>query len=161
MTRRRIFCLILALAGLLSSALAVAQSTFVVRDMRVEGLQRISEGTVYNYLPIAIGDSIDQTRIDEAMRAVYGTGLFHDIEFRRDGGTLVIAVRERPSIKSFTISGNKDIETEDLEESLRDVGLATGKTFDRSVLENVRQLLTEQYYSAGKYSVIVDTVVQE
>lgn len=161
MTRLRIFSLILALAGLLSSAFAVAQSTFVVRDMRVEGLQRISEGTVYNYLPIAIGDSIDQTRIDEAMRAVYGTGLFNDIEFRRDGGTLVIAVRERPSIKSFTISGNKDIETEDLEESLRDVGLATGKTFDRSVLENVRQLLTEQYYSAGKYSVIVDTDVQE
>ncbi|MDH4030098.1 MAG: hypothetical protein OEU49_04540, partial [Chromatiales bacterium] len=64
MTRLRIFSLILALAGLLSPAFAVAQSTFVVRDMRVEGLQRISEGTVYNYLPIAIGDSIDQTRID-------------------------------------------------------------------------------------------------
>jgi outer membrane protein insertion porin family len=95
------------------------------------------------------------------MRALYGTGLFQDVEFRRDGGALVIAVKERPSIKSFTISGNKDIETEDLEDSLRQVGLATGKTFNRSVLENVRQILTEQYYSQGKYSVIIDADVQE
>jgi outer membrane protein insertion porin family len=134
---------------------------FVVRDMRVEGLQRIAEGTVYNYLPIAIGDTVDATRIQEAVRAVYGTGLFSDIEFRREGNTLIIAVKERPSIKSFTIEGNKDIETEQLEESLRDVGLATGQTFDRSVLDNVTQFLTNQYYARGKYNVIVDTTVEE
>jgi len=137
--------MLIGLVGLVWFASAAAQGSFVVRDMRVEGLQRISEGTVYNYLPINIGDRIDQQRINEAMRAVYGTGLFSDLEFRRDESTLVIAVRERPSIKSFTISGNKDIETEDLEESLRGVGLATGKTFNNSVLDNVVQLLTDQY----------------
>jgi outer membrane protein insertion porin family len=149
------------LIGLIWSGAISAQSGFVVRDMRVEGLQRIAEGTVYNYLPISIGDTIDQRRIDESMRAVYGTGLFSDVEFRRDGGVLIIAVRERPSIKSFTITGNKDIETDDLEESLRGVGLATGRTFDRSVLENVEQFLTDQYFSRGKYSVIVDVEVEE
>ena len=149
------------LIALLWSAVTVAQTAFVVRDMRVEGLQRIAEGTVYNYLPISIGDTIDQQRIDESMRAVYGTGLFSDVEFRRDGSVLIIVVRERPSIKSFTISGNKDIETDDLEESLRGVGLATGRTFDRSVLENVEQFLTDQYFSRGKYSVIVDVEVEE
>ena len=161
MIRSRIVAFVLCLMGLAAVTPAWAQANFVVRDMRVEGLQRISEGTVYNYLPIAIGDTLDRARLDEALRAIYGTGLFHDVEFRRSGNTLVIAVRERPSIKSFTISGNEDIETEELEESLRGVGLATGKTFNRSVLENVRQLLTEQYFSQGKYSVIVDTDVQE
>ncbi|KPK59127.1 MAG: hypothetical protein AMJ59_12210 [Gammaproteobacteria bacterium SG8_31] len=156
--------LLLVLTAILLAGFAVqatAQSGFVVRDMRVEGLQRISEGTVFNYLPVSVGDTVDTVRVEEAMRALYGTGLFQDVEFRRDGGTLVIAVRERPSIKSFTISGNKDIETEDLEDSLRQVGLATGKTFNRSVLENVRQILTEQYYSQGKYSVIIDADVRE
>jgi outer membrane protein insertion porin family len=129
--------------------------------MKVEGLQRISEGTVYNYLPVAIGDTMDQQRVEQALRALYGTGLFSDVELRQNGSTLVIAVRERPSIKSFTIEGNKDIETEELEESLRNIGLATGKTFDRAVLENVTQLLTDQYYSRGKYNVVVDAEVEE
>lgn len=158
-TRIALVLMLVSLVGFAGQA--AAQGVFVVRDMRVEGLQRIAEGTVYNYLPINIGDTIDSVRIEEAMRALYGTGLFQDIEFRRASGTLVIAVKERPSIKSFTITGNKDIETEDLEESLRGVGLATGKTFNRSVLENVRQVLTEQYYSQGKYSVIIDADVEE
>ncbi|MDH3552807.1 MAG: outer membrane protein assembly factor BamA [Gammaproteobacteria bacterium] len=140
---------------------AVAQVNFVVRDMRVEGLQRISEGTVFNYLPINIGDNVDQVRIQEAIRALYGQGLFDDIEMRRDGDTLVVAVRERPSIESFEIEGNKDIKTEDLTESLRGVGLAKGKTFDRSVLDEVSSFLREQYYDRGKYGVTVDTSVVE
>ncbi len=134
---------------------------FVVRDMRVEGLARISEGTVFNYLPISLGDRVDATRVQEAIRAVYATGLFRDVEFRQEGNTLVISVKERPSIRSFTIEGNKDIKTEDLEESLRGVGLARGKTFNRSVLEDVTQYLTEQYYGRGKYNVQVDTQVTE
>ncbi|MGD8976189.1 MAG: outer membrane protein assembly factor BamA [Gammaproteobacteria bacterium] len=151
----------LALMLCIASGVAMAQTAFVVRDMRVEGLQRISEGTVYNYLPVNIGDTVDSQRVEESLRALYGTGLFEDIELRQDGSTLVIAVRERPSIKSFTISGNKDIETEELEESLRNVGLAAGKTFDRAVLVNVTQLLTDQYYSRGKYNVVVDAEVEE
>ena len=107
----------------------------MVGDIRVEGLQRIAEGTVYNYLPVNIGDRLDARRQQEAIRALFSTGFFRDIELRRDGNTLVVVVLERPSIESFELKGNKDIKTEDLERSLRNVGLAQGKTFDRSVLE--------------------------
>ncbi|MGH8224401.1 MAG: outer membrane protein assembly factor BamA [Woeseiaceae bacterium] len=147
--------------AMLMAAAAFAQESFVVRDMRVEGLQRISEGTVFNYLPINIGDTVDSLRIQEAIRALYDQGLFDDIEMRRDGEALVIAVRERPSIEDFTIEGNKDIKTEDLMESLRGVGLARGRTFDRSVLDNVQQFLKEQYYDRGKYGVVIDSKVEE
>ena len=134
---------------------------FVVKDMRVEGLQRISEGTVFNYLPINIGDNVDNIRIGEAIRALYGQNLFDNIEMRRDGDTLVVVVVERPSIESFEIDGNKDIKTEDLMESLRGVGLARGRTFDRSVLDNVEMFLREQYYDRGKYGVVIDTDIQD
>jgi outer membrane protein insertion porin family len=141
--------------------LAGASETFVVKDMRVEGLQRISDGTVFNYLPVNIGDTVDEVRIAEAIRALYGQGLFDDIEMRRDGDTLVIVVRERPSIESFEIDGNKDIKTEDLMDSLRNVGLARGRTFDRSVLDNVEMFLRDQYYDRGKYGVIIDTTITD
>jgi outer membrane protein insertion porin family len=140
---------------------SMAASEFIVKDMRVEGLQRISEGTVFNYLPINIGDPVDSIRIGEAIRALYGQDLFDDIEMRRDGDTLVIVVRERPSIESFEIDGNKDIKTEDLTDSLRSVGLARGRTFDRSVLDNVEMFLRDQYYSRGKYGVAIDTEIIE
>ncbi len=134
---------------------------FTVGDIRIEGLQRISEGTVYNYLPVNIGDQLDERRVAEALRALYGTGFFRDVELRRDGGTLVIVVLERPSIESFEIKGNKDIKTEDLNKSLRNVGLAVGKTFDQSVLDEVKQYLTEQYFSRGKYAVRIDAKVED
>ncbi|MGB5334789.1 MAG: outer membrane protein assembly factor BamA [Woeseiaceae bacterium] len=140
---------------------AFAAGEFVVKDMRVEGLQRISEGTVFNYLPVNIGDTVDANRIGEAIRALYGQNLFDDIEMRRDDDTLVIVVKERPSIESFELEGNKDIKTEDLMESLRNVGLARGRTFDRSVLDNVEMFLREQYYDRGKYGVSIDTEITD
>ena len=158
MLRRIIGGILLAHAGM---ALGQGVGDFIVGDIRVEGLQRISEGTVYNYLPVNIGDRMDQRRVQEAIRALFGTGFFSDIEVRRDGGTLVVVVQERPSIESFEITGNKDIKTEDLEKSLRSVGLASGKTFDRSVLEEVRGYLTDQYFSRGKYAVLIDPKVEE
>ena len=138
-----------------------SQDNFTVGDIRIEGLQRISEGTVFNYLPVNIGDHLDGARIGEAMRALYATGFFRDVELRRDGNTLLVVVVERPSIAKFEIKGNKDIKTEDLQKSLRNVGLATGKTFDRSVLDEVKQYLTDQYFSRGKYAVRVDTKITE
>jgi len=134
---------------------------FTVGDIRVEGLQRISEGTVYNYLPVNIGDRMTPQRAREAIRALYNTGFFRDVQLRRDGNTLIIVVLERPSIESFEITGNKDIKTEDLQKSLRNIGLATGKTFDRSVLDGVKQELTDQYFSRGKYAVKIDEKVEE
>jgi outer membrane protein insertion porin family len=138
-----------------------AQENFTVGDIRIEGLQRISEGTVFNYLPVNIGDKLDGARIGEAMRALYATGFFRDVEIRRDGNILLVVVVERPSIAKFEIKGNKDIKTEDLQKSLRNVGLATGKTFDRSVLDEVKQYLTDQYFSRGKYAVRVDTKITD
>ncbi|HET7757128.1 MAG TPA: outer membrane protein assembly factor BamA [Steroidobacteraceae bacterium] len=156
-----------ACALLLHGALTAAQTSppdqaeFTVGDIRVEGLQRVSEGTVYNYLPVNIGDHLTPQRVREAIRALYATGFFRDVQLRRDGNTLVVVVLERPSIESFEITGNKDIKTEDLQKSLRGVGLATGKTFDRSVLEDVTQYLTDQYFARGKYGVRIDTKVEE
>ena len=153
--RRNLVDLVLCLA----LPMTAAADEFVVRDMRVEGLQRISEGTVFNYLPINIGDRIDDIRVQDAIRALYVQGLFEDIEMRRDGDALVVVVKERPSIESFEIEGNKDIKTEELLESLRGVGLAKGRTFDRSILENVQMALREQYYARGKYAVEVESYV--
>jgi outer membrane protein insertion porin family len=155
------------LAALASQSLCTAvraqtaQEAFTVGDIRIEGLQRISEGTVFNYLPVNIGDHLDGARIGEAMRSLYATGFFRDVELRRDGNTLLVVVVERPSIAKFEIKGNKDIKTEDLQKSLRNVGLATGKTFDRSVLDEVKQYLTDQYFSRGKYAVRVDTKITD
>ncbi len=150
----------LGLCGLLLSREGIAQEALPIRDIRVEGLQRISEGTVFNYLPLNIGDKLDQQRTQEAMRAVYATGFFKDVEFRWDDGTLVIAVAERPSIESFSITGNKDIKTEDLTESLSKIGLKSGRTFNQSVLDEVEQSLTDQYFSQGKYAAKVSTEVE-
>src|ERR1700731_3830526 len=168
--KRRVVMVSVAL--FVHSALALAQAPsaqttspseadFTVGDIKVEGLQRVSEGTVYNYLPVNIGDHLNGTRVREAIRALYATGFFRDVQLRRDGNTLVVVVLERPSIESFEITGNKDIKTEDLQKSLRNVGLATGKTFDRSVLEDVTQYLTDQYFSRGKYGVGVQKKVDE
>ncbi len=137
------------------------EAPLVVRGIRVEGLQRIAEGTVFNYLPVNIGDRIDESRIQEAIRAVYGTGFFRDVEIRWDNGTLVVAVAERPSIADFTITGNKDIKTEDLQEPLARIGLKKGKTYNKSVLDEVEQSLTDQYFSRGKYAASIKTEVKD
>jgi outer membrane protein insertion porin family len=159
--RRKLLAVIPAVFAVPAALAQTSPAAFTVGDIRVEGLQRISEGTVFNYLPVNIGDRLDQQRVEEALRALYGTGFFSDVELRRDGGTLVVVVHERPSIESFTISGNKDIKTEDLEKSLRNVGLARGKTFNESTLDEVKRFLTDQYYSRGKYGVVIDTRVEE
>jgi outer membrane protein insertion porin family len=150
-------------AQLLNRAPAAApvEPGFRVGNIKVEGLQRISEGTVYNYLPVNIGDQITPQRVREAIRALYNTGFFRDVQLRQEGDTLVVVVLERPSIESFEITGNKEIKTEDLQKSLRNVGLATGKTFDRSVLDLVEQYLTEQYFSRGRYGMTVKETVED
>src|SRR5689334_11222754 len=137
------------------------RAAFVVSAIRVEGLQRVSEGTLFNYLPANIGDTLSAARVRECIRALFATGFFRDVQMRRDGTTLVVVVAERPSISSFEITGNKDIKTEDLQKSLRNVGLASGKVFNRAVLEDVTQYLTDQYFSRGKYGVRVTTHVDE
>ncbi|MCI4566842.1 outer membrane protein assembly factor BamA [Lysobacter sp. CFH 32150] len=130
-----------------------APDAFTVTDIRIDGLQRISAGTVFTYLPIERGDTIDSARAAEAIRALYKTGFFEDVRLDRQDGILVVTVVERPAINKLTITGNKDIKTEDLTKGLKDIGLSEGETFDRLSLDRVTQELTRQYNNRGKYNV--------
>jgi len=150
---KRIAALLL-LASL--SANAVAFEPFVVSDIRIDGLSRISAGTVYNYLPVNKGDQFTEDEAQRAIRALYNTHFFSDVEMSREGNILVIKVVERPSIAKLTIRGNKDIKTEDLKKGLKEIGLAEGETFDRLSLDRVKQELITQYYNRGKYNVSID-----
>jgi len=114
-------------------------AAFTVSDIRIEGLQRISAGTVFTYLPVERGDRLDASTAGDAIRALYGTGFFEDVRLDRQGDILVITVVERPAINKLTLSGNKDIKTEDLTKGLKDIGLAEGETFDRLSLDRVTQ----------------------
>jgi outer membrane protein insertion porin family len=140
---------------------APTPATFTVSDIRIDGLQRISAGTVFTYLPIERGDTIDQGRAAEAIRALYKTGFFEDVRMDRQGDILVVTVTERPAINKLTLVGNKDIKTEDLTKGLSAIGLAEGETFDRLHLDQVTQELTRQYNDRGKYNVEIDPVVSQ
>ena len=150
---KRIAALIL-LASL--SANAFAFDPFVVSDIRIDGLSRISAGTVYNYLPVNKGDQLTDSAAQRAIRALYQTKFFSNVEFDREGNILVIKVTERPSIAKLTLRGNKDIKSDELKKGLKEIGLTEGETFDRLALDNVQQELIRQYYNRGKYNVTVD-----
>ncbi|HVR82583.1 MAG TPA: outer membrane protein assembly factor BamA [Luteimonas sp.] len=134
---------------------------FTVSDIRIDGLQRISAGTVFTYLPIERGDTIDQGRAAEAIRALYKTGFFEDVRLDRQGDILVVTVTERPAINKLTLVGNKDIKTEDLTKGLTNIGLSEGATFDRLHLDQVTQELTRQYNDRGKYNVEIAPAVSK
>jgi outer membrane protein insertion porin family len=153
---------------LLSLALAAAFAgpvqaqnfeAFTVADIRVEGLQRISAGTVFTYLPVEKGDTLDRGRSTEAIRALFRTGFFRDVRLERQGDILVVVVEERPAINAITLSGNKDIKTEDLLGGLRNIGLSEGETFNPLNLDRVTQELIRQYNNRGKYNVAITPTV--
>ena len=143
------------------SPIVHAAEEFVVRDIKIKGLQRISEGTVYNYLPVTVGErfSIDNTA--PAIKSLFKTGFFKDISIERDGSTLVINVIERPSIAKILFEGNKDLSKDDLTKALKKIGLSEGKTFDRQLLDKVEQELNRQYLSHGKYGLTIKTEVTD
>lgn len=135
---------------------AQAFEPFTVQDIRVEGLQRIAAGTVFTYLPVEIGQPMDDAKAAQAVRALFKTGFFSDIDLERQGNILVVKVIERPSIATLTIHGNKDIKTDQLKKGLDSSGLSEGSTFDRQTLESVKQELVRQYNNRGKYNVTID-----
>jgi outer membrane protein insertion porin family len=149
---------LLILFGLLTGGSAVAES-FQAKDIQVEGLQRIAAGTVFNYLPVKPGDEIDESSVPQVIRALFKTGFFKDVRLERSGDVLVIVVEERPAIASIDISGNKSLKDEDLTKGLADIGLAEGRTFNRSVLDKIEQELRRQFYNEGKYGVQLTTEV--
>ena len=136
-----------------------AAEEFIIQDIRVEGLERITPGTVFNYLPMRVGDRFDDSRSSEAVRALFRTGFFDDVRLERDGNVLVFLFKERPAIGSIQMSGNKDVKTEDVLESLKQFGFAEGRVFVQAQLDQVEQELRRQYYSAGKYGARVETTV--
>ena len=146
--------------GLALPISAVAQS-FVVNDIRVEGLQRVSAGTVFAALPVRVGDQIESLEIQTATRALFRTGYFQDIQIGRENGVLVITVRERPAISKIEITGNKAIKSEDLLKGMEENGLAEGQIFKRATLEGLAQELERQYVAQGRYGASVKTEVKE
>jgi len=153
---RRLQTLLAGLALALAAG-ASAFEPFVVRDIRVEGLRRIAAGTVFNYLPVKVGERLDERRAAEAVRALFRTGFFSDVRLARDGEVLVVEVVERPAIAEIRVSGNRDIDTEELLEALKQVGFAKGRVFNRAILDRVEQELRRQYFARGKYGVRIRT----
>ncbi|MFN9029281.1 MAG: outer membrane protein assembly factor BamA [Betaproteobacteria bacterium] len=148
-----------AAAVLAAVSVSAAAQEFVVRDIRVEGIQRTEAGTVFSFLPLRVGDRFDSERGVAAIRALFATGLFKDVRLEADGDILVVIVEERPAIASVELNGLKEFDKDQVSKSLRDVGLAEGRIFDRSILERAEQELKRQYLSRGKYSAQITTTV--
>ena len=149
----------LLLALVLTAPLASAQSSFIISDIRVEGLQRISAGSVFAAMPLAVGDLVNEEALRAAARSLFATGNFDDIRIGRDGNVLVVIVAERPSISEINIEGNKAIETEALLDGLKGAGLAVGQVFQRSTLEGMQLELQRQYVQQGRYDANIETEV--
>ena len=150
---------LLTLSGFLF--IPVHAETFRVQDIQIEGLERIEAGTVFTYLPVKVGDQVDAGQTAQIVRELFKTGLFKDIELRREGDVLVVVVQERPGIASITFDGNKILDDEQLTKVLVDIGIASGHVFNRSVLERLENELLQQYFAFGKYNVQIDTRVSE
>ena len=157
-SRAKIYFGLLLCASLLVPVPALSD-TFEIKDIRIQGLRRISAGTVFNYLPVHVGDTITPAQTAQAIRALFKTGFFKDVRLERDGEVLVVSVVERPAIASIDITGNKAIEKDDLLKALKDIGLAEGRVLDRSVLDKIEQELQRQYFSQGKYAVTINTTL--
>ena len=153
--------LIILLCGLFSIKSALALDPFVISDIRVEGLQRISEGTVFNYLSIDTNELLTPSRARQAIRSLFRTGFFSDIDLAQEGDILVIIVQERPAIAAISLSGNKAIKDEDMYPVLADIGLSQGEVFQPQSLDRIKQELVKQYFSQGRYAVSVDSRVVE
>jgi len=149
--------LALALAAVMATGNAFAFDAFTISDIRVDGLSRIAPGTVFTYLPVEKGDVLTSDQAEQAIRALYRTGFFSDVELGRQGDILVVTVKERPQISKIAIRGNKDIKTEDLLKGLNGIGLSEGEPFDALKLSEVQGELVHQYYNRGKYNVSVRT----
>ena len=152
--RLLLLCALLAVNGR-----AVALEAFVVKDIRIEGIQRTEPGTVFSYLPVKVGETLTEEKAAAAIRALYATGFFRDVTLEAENGVLIVTVLERPSIAQIDFAGVKEFEPDQLKAGLKQVGLAEGRIFDRSLLERAEQELKRQYISRGKYAATVTTTV--
>ncbi len=149
------------LLPLLSATSAWSMQPFVIKDIRVEGVQRTEPGTVFSYLPVKVGDTLNDARAKAAMHALYATGFFKDVKLNVDKGVLIVIVKERPTVASVEINGVKDFPKDQLRDNLKIVGLAEGRILDKSVLEKSVQELKRQYIARGKYAVEVKATAKK
>jgi outer membrane protein insertion porin family len=150
------------LAGLVSALLAksvLAFDPFAIKDIRVEGIQRTEAGTVFSYLPVKVGDTMTDEKAAAAIKALFATGFFKDVRLEIEGQVLVVVLEERPAIASLEFSGLKAFKPEDLKKSLREVGLAESRIFDRAMVERAEQELKRQYLAQGHYAVQLTTTI--
>lgn len=140
---------------------AWSMDRFLIQDIQFVGLQRISLGTAFNYMPIKVGETIDDQKAVNVLRALYKTGFFEDIQLARKDNVLVVNVEERPSIAKIEVFGNEDLGTDELNDVLKQVGLTEGRIFNRSLLDQIQNELKQQYLSLGKYSVKIKTTLTE
>ena len=147
-------------AALFFSALALAES-FQVSDIRIEGLQRISAGTVFTYLPVAPGDRFDMNNSAQAIDALYKANLFSQVRLAREGNVLVVQVEEFPVIAEVKLQGNRDLKSEDLQKALAAAGISEGQAYNPQMLQQLVQELTEQYQARSKYAVKIDPKVRQ
>ena len=145
-------------AALFASA-AQAFDPFVVKDIRVEGIQRTEAGTVFSYLPVRVGDTLNDERAAQAIKALFATGFFKDVRIEVDGDVMVLVLEERPAISQIDFVGLKEFDKDQLKKGLKDVGLAESRIFDRALLDKAEQELKRQYLSRGKYAVEIKTTV--
>lgn len=138
---------------------AWALQPFVVKDIRIEGIQRTEAGTVFSYLPVKVGDTLDDDKASVAVKALFATGFFQDVRLEAEGETLVVMVHERPAISQIDFVGLKEFEKDKLKDALKQGGLAEGRIFDRAMLDRAEQELKRQYFSRGKYAVSVKAIV--
>ena len=143
----------------LYGASAWAFQPFVIKDIRVEGIQRTEAGTVFSYLPVKVGEKLDDEKAAAAIKALYGTGFFKDVRLEVEGEVLIVMVQERPAISQIDFVGLKEFDKKQLVDGLKQVGLAEGRIFDKSLLDKAEQELKRQYLSRGKYAVAVTTTV--
>ncbi len=152
---------LVGLLPLLYATSVWAVEPFVIKDIRVEGIQRTEAGTVFSYLPVKVGDTLDDERSTAALHALFSTGFFKDVKLLAEQGVLVVRVQERPTIASVEINGVKDFPKDQLRDNLKLVGLAEGRIFDKSALEKSEHELKRQYVARGKYAVAVKTLITE
>lgn len=149
----------LVLAGLFSKAQAI--EPFVVKDIEVEGLQRISLGTFFTELPIRVGETIDDSRAPSVIRAVYSSGNFDFVKLEKEGNTLKVIVAERPLISDIVLEGNKVLKTEQLTDGMKGAGIAKGEVLNSFVLDKIEQEIVKQYFSNGHYHLNVEKKIVE
>lgn len=148
-------------ALLLGSSQAVMAASFPISNIRIDGLQRVSSGTVFNVLPLGPNDSLDESSLNQAGEALYHTGLFDDVSFSRQGSNLLIHVTERPSVARIHITGNKQIPTDNLIKGLAQAGIVRGQVLQRSTLNDVQQQLENEYQSQGRFNAQIKTSIKK